>query len=1325
MPRKPEQRKTAAMPLIRRAAGFLLLGLAVFSAALTATAGAGHAQGGDGSRDSACTGGSDPPTPVTVEVSAVPIVADSTTADYFVLYVRHGSGDESLELPVLVKVGEAGTTTLAENVAALPVERYRVEKYAVTNPADVDGDCIDDITELGNPPTMSPVNAATDVFLTEGAVIIPDRDTFDTLATLQEVKFFLGDLDTDRPSVYFIDTNYCQIHICFVGVDVGRLPPRGGIIHAPDLVAPDGSLGVFYFYLREGLTSHHSFSLIDRVNTVLAANMPMLEGQLSLHLPNTVLPTIQSDLPSYRASRIPLLFDDDLHPGITFLGLNEGEAYGLLRALEPGDRPNPRDIVIYEALPNDLPRVAGIVSAVPQTPLSHINLRAVQDGVPNAFIRSAAEDSEFVSLLGSYVHYAVGEEEYAIRAATREEVDAHYAAVRPPATQTPHRDLSVTAIKALGDIGFEDWTAFGVKAANVAVLRTLGLPEGTVPDGFAIPFYFYDEFMKHNELYARITTMLADSDFQTDFQVQDDRLDNLRDAIKDAETPQWIITALTTMHASFPTGTSLRYRSSTNNEDLPGFNGAGLYDSKTQHPHETVEDGIDKSFKQVLASLWTFRAFTEREFHRIDHLAAAMGVLVHPNYSNELANGVAVSFDPIYGHEGSYYVNTQVGEDLVTNPEAHSTPEEILLREGQPAAYTILATSNQALQGQLLVSDAQLGQLRRHLGAIHDKFATLYGAKAGDQFAIEIEFKVTSENALAIKQARPWVFYDPLSTQGPVATPPRATIGGGGGGGGGPSGPSPSDVDFEWTVTHDIDDLAAGHDMPTGMWSDGATLWLAHNPDGPADAVYPYDLETGERLPEREFDLDERNRAPRGVWSDRTVIWVSDSGQEKLFAQDLTSGQRLEDRDIVLHEDNANARGIWSRDGIIWVLDGRADTLFAYELASGEYVGRFALDRRNSAPHGIWSDGVTVWVSDHGEKDLLAYRLPMIEAEGAPPGADLERVRDEDFKELSGASNNSPRGIWSDGDVMYVVDESDDKVYSYNMPDAIDARLASLSLSGVDIGEFDRNRTDYEGTPDEGATETTVTAEAMQRRTDVAIDPPDADVEANGHQVALQDLDEITVTVTSADGSRKRTYRVRFADAEQEATAEPWPHCLLGGVAIGFSLVVYEGGTVEELGACARSRNVVALYTLHEGAYVSYILGAPDFVNAGFRELYPNGVPAVAPLVAGSDGPPGDAPVPGGAVWASWPECLRGEIVEGFSLVVYEGGSVEDLVACARSRSVTALYALADGEWVSYISGAPEFANQEFTELFGEDVPPLTPLVAKIDESPSAYEDGN
>ncbi|MCY3504793.1 MAG: cadherin domain-containing protein [Chloroflexi bacterium] len=382
--------------------------------------------------------------------------------------------------------------------------------------------------------------------------------------------------------------------------------------------------------------------------------------------------------------------------------------------------------------------------------------------------------------------------------------------------------------------------------------------------------------------------------------------------------------------------------------------------------------------------------------------------------------------------------------------------------------------------------------------------------------------------------------------------------GGGGGGGGGGTGPTPSTVDFEWTVKHDIEPLASGHDSPTGMWSDGTTVWLLENGDGADDAIYAYDLATGERVEGREFELDERNRAPRGVWSDGTTIWVSDSGQNTLFAYDLQSGARLPERDLVLNRDNRNARGIWSDGEAMWVLN-RNPSLFVYDLASGDFLARYSLDPRNSDPRGIWSDGVSFWVSDPSSspRRLFAYRVPVLPDGDEPPEEPpaLERFPDEDFAELSDASNNSPRGIWATGDIVYVADESDGRVYTYNMPDAIDARLASLRLSGVDIGVFDPDRTDYRGVIAEGARETTVEAGAVQRRTEVEVKPDDADGRrTNGHQVALDGLAAITIRVTSADGSRTKVYRVAFGAGPAELELGPawtsfkWPGP--GGVAI-------------------------------------------------------------------------------------------------------------------------------------------------------------------------------
>ena len=423
---------------------------------------------------------------------------------------------------------------------------------------------------------------------------------------------------------------------------------------------------------------------------------------------------------------------------------------------------------------------------------------------------------------------------------------------------------------------------------------------------------------------------------------------------------------------------------------------------------------------------------------------------------------------------GSVTVSVEAVNDAPTFPSppaVRSVPEDAEADDNVGAPVTATDVDNAMLTYRLSGADASSfdidgdGQITVGMGAkfdiaTQDTYSVTVTADDGEGETAMVEVTITV-------------------TAGPVR-PIIIITGGGGGGGGGPSGPSPSEVDFEWNVTRDIEELDGGNDRATGLWSDGTTLWVADNADGAGDAVYAYDRASGERLSEREFELAEANRAPRGFWSDRSVVWVSDSGRERLFAYDLATGERLEDREFALAAGNSDARGIWSDEETMWVLDGRTDALFAYALASGELLAEYELDAANDDPRGIWSDGVTIWVSDHGAKRLIAYRLPAPEgpaAEDAEP-QDLERVREEEFTELSKASNNSPRGIWSDGDVMYVADESDDRVYSYNMPDAIDARLASLSLSGVDIGEFSSSNTEYEGVVSEGVTETTVEAEA-------------------------------------------------------------------------------------------------------------------------------------------------------------------------------------------------------------------------------------------------------
>jgi len=53
-----------------------------------------------------------------------------------------------------------------------------------------------------------------------------------------------------------------------------------------------------------------------------------------------------------------------------------------------------------------------------------------------------------------------------------------------------------------------------VKATNLATLHTLDFPDGTVPSGHAVPFHFYDTFMKHNGLYDKARAMLGSESFK-------------------------------------------------------------------------------------------------------------------------------------------------------------------------------------------------------------------------------------------------------------------------------------------------------------------------------------------------------------------------------------------------------------------------------------------------------------------------------------------------------------------------------------------------------------------------------------------------------------------------------------------------------------------------------------------------------------------------------------------------------------------------------------------------------------------------------------------
>lgn len=697
----------------------------------------------------------------------VQLTVASDPAHYYVLQVRHDAKGV-FERHTSITPGQNGTTVITEPLAAYPADHYRIAAYPLNHPADTDGDGKDDLEEWNKPGLESPLNSAHLIDFSDGVTCIPDRSTFKKLSYQgpgaleeeEEVKFFIHNRDAAEPELYFINSNTYTLHTPFanaIGYTNDGTLMTGTITFHPRVPAANGILGVYRFFFHPSNT--FTFDYVQKAMELLAANMPFLKNNLSYYpLAPQGLALYEQEQEQYKHSRIPILLEDDLYADVNYLALHESEGYGRLRILAAQETPGSRDIVLCESLPNELPRVGGMITTVMQTPLSHVNLRAIQDNVPNAFIRNALQDSGIVSLIGKYVYYKAGRAGFTLREASVAEVNAFYASIRPAQIQLPIRDLSQQKILPLDSISFEQSASFGVKCANVATMRGFGFPEGTIPEGFGIPFYFYDAFMQYNGFYAQAQEMMQKADFQTDVDIRIARLKAFREAIKNASMPGWMMDALSDLQQSFPAGSSIRCRSSTNNEDLPGFNGAGLYDSRTHHPDE---GHLSKTIKQIYAAMWNFRAFEEREFYRVDHFTAAMGVLVHQNFENEKANGVGVSTDPIYQTSGTYYLNTQVGDDLVTNPDAQSVPEEILLDAVSEVNkdFVVISHSNQAPADTLILSKPYLDQMREYLGLIHERFRVLYHAEDKEAFAMEIEYKIAADGQLTIKQARPWATY--------------------------------------------------------------------------------------------------------------------------------------------------------------------------------------------------------------------------------------------------------------------------------------------------------------------------------------------------------------------------------------------------------------------------------------------------------------------------------------------------------------------------------------------------------------------------------------
>jgi hypothetical protein len=472
---------------------------------------------------------------------------------------------------------------------------------------------------------------------------------------------------------------------------------------------------------------------------------------------------------------VPIVGPNAPYSGLTYQPLNPAVGFGTLvfvpaRDLETAEL-GPNVIVVTDDVPNESAFMGGLITEAFQTPLAHVNVLARGRNTPNMALRDARNDERLKDLFGKLVRLEVRSADFTLREATADEADAYWQSRAPTGPKLqPARDLSVRGVVQLDGASYADSDSVGSKAAGVAELyrvRSLGLycPTNTLPlyvppDAFAVPFAEYAAHFRNSGAEELLAELEQDPEFRADPHAHAAGLAEVRDLISTHPVDAALLAEVTSAIQERFGGVKLRFRSSSNTEDLATFNGAGLHTSAS-----TDIDGdelpVHDALRTVWASLWNTRAYDERAFGNVDQSVAAMAVLVHQAWVGEAAQGVAISRNALHAtRDSQYYINAQIGEASVTNPAPGVTSDEVVYTRPPwrpKAEYTARSSLSRGLD---VLAFAEIQNLACALESIHLHFQPLVDPEQQNRlYAMQIEWKLMGpERRLLVKQARPYSF---------------------------------------------------------------------------------------------------------------------------------------------------------------------------------------------------------------------------------------------------------------------------------------------------------------------------------------------------------------------------------------------------------------------------------------------------------------------------------------------------------------------------------------------------------------------------------------
>ena len=611
--------------------------------------------------------------------------------------------------------------------------------------------------------------------------------------------------------VTFLNTSDWDIHFCFIREYIQGLPHLDRCIPEQQKVFNQGwwDFSVDEYFKTEG--RHYLLGTLvsyagSNVHTVEFTPGDIITGEQMLHAFYAVLrhvdnptewslraqdtgPVYAPDLanPGYSIrypsqidrirpieGQLPIVDSNAPFRGQTFQPLVPTVGYGTLRYVASDSISSaelgPRDIVITNQVPLNIPLIAGLITEAFQTPLAHVNILSRGRGTPNMALKNAREDPQLKPLIGKLVRLEVRAADFVVEEASPDDALAYWESRKPAGpTAVPRLDTSVRELQSLDLRSIADIPFIGGKAAQLAELGrtplcstsdTGALANTRIPrDSFAVPVVHSLEHFQKSGAAARLAALRQDSTFNADPNVRAQGLANVQKDILSAPVDAGLLAQVRQQIAANWPGQRVRFRSSSNTEDLPNFNGAGLYTSDGIQANASSAE-VATAIRTVWASLWQQRAYDEREYFNIDQNSVAMAVLVQEAFPSEKANGVAISRDVLAPSDGDkFYINAQVGEALVTNPAPGIASDQFTYSLWRLPHIERVSESSFG-NGNPVLTDDEAYRVACSLEQIHEHFRPLVDPdQQNSWFAMDIEFKlIGDERQLVIKQARPYSF---------------------------------------------------------------------------------------------------------------------------------------------------------------------------------------------------------------------------------------------------------------------------------------------------------------------------------------------------------------------------------------------------------------------------------------------------------------------------------------------------------------------------------------------------------------------------------------